>query len=242
MRFDVITIFPEALVSPLSAGLLGKAIESRLVQVVLHDLRDWAKGGHRKVDDAPFGGGPGMVMKPEPLVEAVEEVRGPGGRVVLLGAAGRRFTQALAAELAQAPQLVLICGRYEGVDDRVHALVGAEEVSIGDFVLIGGEVAALAVIEAVARLVSGVVGNASSLEEESYASGLLEYPQYTRPAEYRGLKVPEVLASGDHARVARWRREQALLRTLRLRPDLIESAPLSEEERATLRLCRPLPP
>ncbi|MGH2768627.1 MAG: tRNA (guanosine(37)-N1)-methyltransferase TrmD, partial [Actinomycetota bacterium] len=188
------------------------------------------------------GGGPGMVMKPEPLVEAVEEVRGPGGRVVLLGAAGRRFTQALAAELAQAPQLVLICGRYEGVDDRVHALVGAEEVSIGDFVLIGGEVAALAVIEAVARLVSGVVGNASSLEEESYASGLLEYPQYTRPAEYRGLKVPEVLASGDHARVARWRREQALLRTLRLRPDLIESAPLSEEERATLRLCRPLPP
>ncbi|MGH9269502.1 MAG: tRNA (guanosine(37)-N1)-methyltransferase TrmD [Acidimicrobiales bacterium] len=242
MRFDVITIFPEALVSPLSAGLLGKAIESRLVQVVLHDLRDWAKGGHRKVDDAPFGGGPGMVMKPEPLVEAVEEVRGPGGRVVLLGAAWRRFTQALAAELALAPQLVLICGRYEGVDDRVHALVGAEEVSIGDFVLIGGEVAALAVIEAVARLVSGVVGNASSLEEESYASGLLEYPQYTRPAEYRGLKVPEVLASGDHARVARWRREQALLRTLRLRPDLIESAPLSEEERATLRLCRPLPP
>jgi tRNA (guanine37-N1)-methyltransferase len=231
MRFDVVTIFPEAMRSPLEAGLLGKALESGLVEVAVHDLRDWAPGPHRKVDDEPFGGGAGMVMAPGPIVDAVEAVRGPGAEVVLLTAAGRPLDDPLVRRLAGAAQVVLVCGRYEGIDDRVRTVLGAEEVSIGDFVLLGGEVAAMAVIEAVARHVPGVLGNASSLEEESFASGLLEYPQFTRPAAFRGLEVPPVLVSGDHGRVARWRREQALRRTLDRRPDLLEKARLTPEER-----------
>ena len=240
MRFDVVTIFPEIYESPFRVSLLGKAIAGGLVEVVTHDLRAWGQGPHRKVDDTPFGGGAGMVMTPGPLVAAVEAVRRPGGRVVLLTAAGRRFDQRLTAELATESQVVLICGRYEGMDDRVASLVGAEAVSIGDFVLAGGDMAALVVIEAVARLVPGVLGNLDSLAEESFTGGLLEYPQYTRPAEIGGLKVPEVLLSGDHGRIARWRREQSLRRTFEQRPDLIDAADLSDEERDLVAAWRAL--
>jgi tRNA (guanine37-N1)-methyltransferase len=240
VRFDVVTIFPEIYESPLRVSLLGKAIAGGLVEVAAHDLRAWGQGPHRKVDDTPFGGGAGMVMTPGPLVAAVEAVRRPGGRVVLLSAAGRRFDQRLAAELAAESQVVLICGRYEGMDDRVANLVGAEAVSIGDFVLAGGDMAALVVIEAVARLVPGVLGNLDSLAEESFTGGLLEYPQYTRPAEIGGLKVPEVLLSGDHGRIARWRREQSLRRTFEQRPDLIDAADLSDEERDLVAAWRAL--
>lgn len=231
MRFDVVTIFPEAFDSPLRVSLLGKAIEARTLSVGIHDLRQWGEGIHRKVDDQPFGGGAGMVMAPGPLVEAVRCVQQPGARVLLLAAAGRRFDQRLAEELADEPQVVLICGRYEGVDDRVAGAAAAEAVSVGDFVLAGGEAAALIVIEAVARLLPGVLGNRDSLTEESFSQGLLEYPQYTRPADFLGRRVPEVLLSGDHARVARWRREQSLRRTFELRPDLLAGADLTEAER-----------
>lgn len=235
MRFDVLTIFPEIFESPLKASLLGKAIQAGTVRVGVHDLRDWAPGPHRKVDDAPFGGGAGMVMAPGPVVEAVEAVRMPGARVIILAAAGRPLTQAMAAGLAAEDQVVLVCGRYEGVDDRIRRVLGAEEVSVGEYVLAGGELPALVLIEAVSRLIPGVMGNAGSLGEESFAGGLLEYPQYTRPAEYRGLEVPEVLVSGHHGRVAAWRREQALRRTFERRPELLDRADLTEEERERVR-------
>ena len=244
MRFDVVTIFPEVYESPLRVSLVGKAIAGGLLEVGIHDLRAWGQGPHRKVDDTPFGGGAGMVMTPGPVAAAVEAVRQPAGRVVLLSAAGRRFDQRLAAELAAEEQVVLICGRYEGMDDRVAGLVGAEAVSIGDFVLAGGDVAALVVIEAVARLVPGVLGNLDSLTEESFTGGLLEYPQYTRPAEIGGLKVPEVLLSGDHEQIAKWRRRQRLRRTFEQRPDLIDAAidasELSGEERDLVAAWRAL--
>ena len=230
MRFDVLTIFPEVFESPLKASLLGKAIEARILEVGIHDLRNWAPLPHRKVDDAPFGGGAGMVMAPGPVVDAVEAVRKPEGRVLLLAAAGKPFTQALAAELATEEQVVLVCGRYEGMDDRIRQVLGAEEISIGEYVLAGGEMPALVLIEAVSRLIPGVMGNADSLGEESFADGLLEYPQYTRPAEYRGLKVPDILLSGHHANVVAWRREQALRRTFDHRPELLETSLLTEQE------------
>jgi tRNA (guanine37-N1)-methyltransferase len=234
LKFDVVTIFPDWFDSPLRTGLLGKALLSGLLQVRIHDLRQWGSGPHRKVDDAPFGGGAGMVMAAGPVVEAVEAVRAPGGRVVLLAAGGRPLTQAAVQDFSHEAQLVLVCGRYEGMDDRIREVLGAEEWSIGEFVLGGGEVAAWAVIEAVSRLVPGLMGNEASIGEESFSSGLLEYPQYTRPAEFRGFRVPEVLLSGNHGAVAAWRREQALRRTLRHRPHLLDQARLSEEERALL--------
>jgi tRNA (guanine37-N1)-methyltransferase len=230
LRFDVLTIFPEVFESPLKASLLGKAIEARILEVGIHDLRNWAPLPHRKVDDAPFGGGAGMVMAPGPVVDAVEAVRKPEGRVLLLAAAGKPFTQALAAELATEEQVVLVCGRYEGMDDRIRQVLGAEEISIGEYVLAGGEMPALVLIEAVSRLIPGVMGNADSLGEESFADGLLEYPQYTRPAEYRGLKVPDILLSGHHANVVAWWPEQALRRTFDHRPELLETSSLTEQE------------
>ncbi|HWO71742.1 MAG TPA: tRNA (guanosine(37)-N1)-methyltransferase TrmD [Actinomycetota bacterium] len=221
MRIDVLTIFPEIFESPLRASLLGKAIAAGLVEVRIHDIRAYATDRHRKVDDEPYGGGPGMVMKPEPIFAAVEAL-GPGPkRIVLLSPAGRRLDQALVRDLAREPWLVLICGRYEGVDERVVEGLGAEEVSIGDYVLSGGELPALVVIEAVARLVPGVVGKEESLLRESFEEGLLDHPHYTRPAEFRGMRVPEVLLSGDHAAIERWRREAALEKTRRNRPDLL---------------------
>jgi tRNA (guanine37-N1)-methyltransferase len=232
VRVDIVTIFPEAFTSVLEVGLLGKAINAGIFEVKVHDLRNWAPGPHRKVDEAPFGGGAGMVMTPGPVVEAVESIREPGGRVILLTAAGRQLNHSLARELSDEGQLVVVCGRYEGMDERISQVLDAEEISIGEFVLAGGEVAALVLIEAVGRFVPGMLGNASSLEEESFASALLEYPQYTRPAEFRGLKVPEVLLSGHHERVVRWRRQQALRRTYLRRPRLLEEAELSDDERA----------
>ncbi len=234
MRFDVLTIFPEAFESPLKVSLLGKAIQAGILEVGVHDLRKWAPLPHRKVDDTPFGGGAGMVMAPGPVVDAVEAVRKPAGRVLLMAAAGRPLTQALAAELASEEQVVMVCGRYEGMDDRIRQVLGAEEISIGEYVLAGGEMPALVLIEAVSRLIPGVMGNAGSLGEESFADGLLEYPQYTRPSEYRGLAVPEILLSGHHAKVVAWRREQALRRTFDRRPELLKTASLTDDERRTV--------
>ena len=238
MRIDVFTIFPEYLAGPLGASLLGKARERGLLDVRVHDVRDWADDRHRSVDDTPFGGGAGMVMTPGPLFAAVEAVA-PPRPLLLCAAAGRRFDQPLARELAAGEGFSLVCGRYEGVDQRVADHLCDGEVSVGDYVLAGGESASLVVIEAVARLVPGVMGNQESADQESFSGAtddgttLLEYPQYTRPAEFRGWEVPEVLRSGDHARIARWRRAVALRRTLERRPDLLDR-PLTAEERALL--------
>lgn len=225
MRVDIFTIFPKIFEGPLRESLLGKGIAAGLVDVRVHDVRDFTSDRHRQVDDVPFGGGPGMVMKPEPVFAAVEAL-GPGiKRTLLLSPAGKRLDQALVGELAEEHWLVLICGRYEGVDERVVQGLPAEEVSIGDYVLAGGEVAALVVLEAVARLVPGVVGREESLRQESFQDGLLEFPQYTRPQEFRGMGVPEVLLSGDHSRIEEWRREAALEKTKRTRPDLLPKGP-----------------
>lgn len=225
MRVDILTIFPGIFEGPLRESLLGKGIAAGVVDVRLHDIRDFTTDRHRQVDDVPFGGGPGMVMKPEPVFAAVESL-GPGGkRVLLLSPAGRRLDQVFARELAAEPWLVLICGRYEGVDERVAEGLSAEEVSIGDYVLAGGEVPALVVLEAVARLIPGIVGREESLHQESFQDGLLEHPQYTRPQEFRGMTVPEVLLSGDHARIEQWRRQAALEKTKRVRPDLLPQDP-----------------
>jgi tRNA (guanine37-N1)-methyltransferase len=221
VRIDVLTIFPGIFDGPLRESLLGKAITSGLVHVEVHDIRDHATDRHRQVDDESFGGGPGMVLKAEPVVRAVESL-GPGPkRVLLLSPAGRRLDQALVRELAAQPWLVLVCGRYEGVDERVVEILGAEEVSIGDYVLSGGELPALVVLEAVTRLVPGVVGREESLARESFEEGLLDHPHYTRPQEFRGMRVPDVLVSGDHARIEEWRRRAAEEKTRKNRPDLL---------------------
>jgi tRNA (guanine37-N1)-methyltransferase len=218
-RIDVITIFPELFDAPLRTSLLGKAIESGLIEVRVHDLRAHGLGKHRSVDDEPYGGGPGMVMRPEPIFEAVDELRTEHSRVILMSARGSRLEHALVGSLSKAEHIILICGRFEGVDERVALHCADEEISIGDFVLAGGELAALVVIEAVSRLVPGVLGNKASLETESHAAGTLEYPQFTRPATYRGHEVPEVLLSGDHARVDEWRRDEAERATQARRPE-----------------------
>lgn len=234
LRIDVITIFPELIEMFGASSLVGRSQLRGLIDLRAHDLRSAATDAHRTVDDAPFGGGAGMVLMPEPIFETIERVD-PPRPLLLLGPGGRRFDQSVARDLAETEGFSLVCGRYEGVDDRVrlHAVDG--ELSIGDYVLAGGEVAAMVVIDAVARLVPGVMGNAASGKEESFVDGLLEYPQYTRPASFRGWEVPELLRSGDHARVARWRRAQALRRTQRDRPDLLEArGGLSAEEEELL--------
>jgi tRNA (guanine37-N1)-methyltransferase len=233
MRVEVFTIFPEYFDGPLRASLLGRARDSGLLDVRLHDPRDFAADAHQSVDDTPFGGGAGMVMAPEPLFAAFE-ASGALRPLLLLSAAGTRFDQARAQELARLPAFSLLCGRYEGVDQRVADHLCDAELSVGDYVLAGGEAAALVVIDAVARLLPGVMGNEASAAEESFADGLLEYPQYTRPAEFRGYSVPHVLRGGDHARVARWRRAQALRRTLERRPDLLAGRALTADEQALL--------
>ncbi len=242
MRIDLITIFPGYFDGPLTTSLVGTARDEGLLDVQVHDLRDWATDRHRSVDDAPYGGGAGMVMRADVLVAAAESVWNdlpPGApvqpplhvaggtrpRTILLTPRGRPLTQALVRELAAEERLVLLCGRYEGIDERVHELVATDEVSIGDYVLMGGEVAAAAILEAVVRLLPGVLGNARSTVEESFEDGLLEHPLYTRPAELRGHGVPGVLTSGDHGAVAAWRRERALERTREVRPDLLEEDP-----------------
>jgi tRNA (guanine37-N1)-methyltransferase len=232
VRVDVFTIFPEYVDGPLGVSLVGKARADGLLDVRLHDPRDVTTDKHRSVDDEPFGGGAGMVMTPGPLFDAVERVQ-PARPLLLLSASGRRFTQSVARELVAGDGFSLICGRYEGVDQRVADHLCDGELSAGDFVLAGGEAAALVVIEAVARLLPGVLGNEASVAEESFDDALLEYPQYTRPAEFRGYAVPEVLRSGDHGRIARWREAERLRRTLARRPDLVDR-PLTAQEQARL--------
>jgi tRNA (guanine37-N1)-methyltransferase len=237
MRIDVLTLFPGMFAGPLDESIIKRAQDAGVLEIHLHNIRDWAPGRHKVADDYPFGGGPGMVMKAEPVVAAVEAVtamdarRGP---VVLLTPQGERLTQALVRELAEAPRLTLVCGHYEGVDERAVELAVTREVSIGDYVLSGGEPAAWVLLDAVARLVPGVVGSGESLVEESHSAGLLEYPQYTRPADFRGARVPDILLSGHHAEIARWRRRQQLLRTARRRPDLLAQAAITDAERAWL--------
>ena len=222
MRIDIVTIFPEFFSGPLDAALLGKARAKGLLDIRVHDLRAHTTDRHRTVDDEPFGGGPGMVMKPEPWFEAVEAIGGwERARRVLLSPAGQRFDQRTAEQLSTEAQIVLMCGRYEGIDERVATGLATDEISIGDYVLAGGESASLVVVEAVTRLLEGVVGEPASLVEESFSTGLLDYPHFTRPAEFRGMSVPDVLLSGDHAAIGRWRREQATERTKDRRPDLL---------------------
>ncbi|MBC7246559.1 MAG: tRNA (guanosine(37)-N1)-methyltransferase TrmD [Actinobacteria bacterium] len=231
MRIDVFTIFPAIFTSPLQEGLLGKAIRKGIVEVRVHDIREYAPGRHRQVDDAPFGGGAGMVMKPEPVFAAVTGALGYGMdelerlreevAVIMLTPRGARLTQEKVAELASLPHIALICGRYEGVDERVLEHLCSEALSVGDYVLSGGEFAALVIIDAVSRLLPGVLGNEASLREESFSGGVLEYPQYTRPAEFHGWRVPEVLLSGDHGAIERWRREAAREWTRKVRPELL---------------------
>jgi tRNA (guanine37-N1)-methyltransferase len=234
VRIDVFTIFPDMVEGFAAQSLLGRARRAGTIDVRVHDLRMATNDPHRSVDDAPFGGGAGMVLMPEPIFAAVEAVE-PPRPLLYLGPAGRRFDQAVARELVALGGFSLLCGRYEGVDERVREHLVDGELSIGDVVLSGGEVAAMAVLEAVGRLVPGVMGNEASADEESFSDGLLEHPQYTRPADFRGWAVPEVLRSGDHGRVARWRRAQSLARTLRLRPDLIEArGGLTDDDRALL--------
>ena len=234
MRVDVFTIFPSMFEVFLDFGVIGRAVEQGRLAVRVHDLRAGAGDPHRSVDDAPFGGGAGMVMMPEPLFNSVEQVD-PPRPLFLLGPAGRRFDQAVARELAESGGFSLLCGRYEGVDHRVRDHLVDDELSVGDFVLAGGEVGAMAVIETVGRLIPGVLGNELSAAEDSFGDGLLEYPHYTRPAEFRGWSVPEVLRSGDHGRVDRWRRAQSLARTVALRPDLIDArGGLTDDEQTLL--------
>ena len=234
MRIDVLTLFPGTFSGPLQASILGRALAAGVADVRLHNIRDFATDRHQVVDDYAYGGGPGMVMKPEPLAAAIEAVRAmaePRGRTVLLTPQGRRLQQSVVDELVAEQRLILVCGHYEGVDERIREHFVDDELSIGDFVVSGGEVAALVVIDAVVRRLPGTLGSAESLFEESHSDGLLEYPQYTRPAEFRHWRVPDILLSGNHGEIARWRRRERVLRTAKRRPDLLDSAFLSEEER-----------
>jgi tRNA (guanine37-N1)-methyltransferase len=237
MRFDVVTIFPAMIEQAVAAGIVGRAIDRGTLNVTVHDLRAFTTDRHRVVDDVPYGGGPGMVLKPEPIFRALDAIEGDGGPapiVVLTSPQGIPFSQAAAVRLAAAPRLVVVCGRYEGVDERVRVRVH-EEISIGDYVLSGGELAALVIVDAVARLVPGVVGDERSVEEDSFSRGLLDFPHYTRPADWNGEKVPEVLLSGNHAAIRRWRKREALARTYARRPELLAAASLDEEEQELLR-------
>ncbi len=236
MRFDIVTIFPDMFSSVLGETIIKRASEKGLAEFHLHDIRDHTKDRHRTVDDTPYGGGAGMVMMAAPLLDAVEAVPRKGRCLkILLTPQGEPFTQELAKELAGFDQIVLTCGRYEGIDERARKLVADREISIGDFILSGGEIAAMALIDAVVRLVPGVLGNEDSARDESFEAGLLEYPQYTRPEEFSGEAVPKVLLSGNHAQIRRWRRAQALLRTRARRPDLFEKIELSDEDRELLK-------
>ena len=233
MQFEVFTLLPEVFPPYLESSILQRARQNGLIDVRLHNIRDWARDKHHTTDDTPYGGGGGMVMKPEPLFEAVESILGPlsGSPVILLSPQGRVFSQAIARALSAHERIALICGRYEGVDERIRQRLVTDEISIGDYVLTGGELPALILIDAVTRLLPGALGDPTGAEDDSHAGGLLEYPHYTRPPEFRGERVPDILLSGDHAKIEKWCREQSLLRTLERRPDLLEKADLSEKER-----------
>jgi tRNA (guanine37-N1)-methyltransferase len=237
MKFDIVTIFPRMFDAPLSEGVVARGVEAGVIDLRVHDLRDFTTDRHRVVDDVPYGGGPGMVMKAEPFFRAVAHIRATRGRpgaILLTSPQGRRLTHAEAARLASLEHVAILCGRYEGIDDRVRQHVATGEISIGDYVLSGGELAALVVVDAVGRLVPGVVGDRRSVEADSFARGLLDYPHYTRPVEFQGWRVPEVLLSGHHAEIARWRAREAVRRTMALRPDLLAGAELDPLERAAL--------
>lgn len=237
MKIDIITIFPELVEAGLAPGVVGRARQSGVLDIVVHNLRAFTTDKHRVVDDVPFGGGPGMVLKPEPMfvaLDTIREQRGAPQAVLLMSPAGTPFSQATARRLAALPHLVVLCGRYEGIDERVREHVATEEVSIGDYVLSGGELPALVVVDAISRLVPGVVGDGQSVEADSFTRGLLDYPHYTRPAEYRGHRVPEVLTSGHHQAIVSWRRQQALRRTAERRPELLAAADLDAAERKDL--------
>ena len=244
ITFEVFTLFPEVFGPYLDSSILQRARQNGLVEVHLHNIRDWTTDRHHVCDDMPYGGGGGMVMKPQPIFAAVEGVLGapPVCPLILLTPQGRVFTQAVAEELLQQPRLGLLCGRYEGVDERVRLHLVTDEISIGDYVLSGGELPALAVIDAVTRLIPGALGDPDGAWDDSHATGLLEYPHYTRPPLFRDWPVPNILVSGDHGKIARWRREQALLRTFQRRPDLLEKAELSEKDRKFLESLRPKEP
>ncbi len=236
IRFDVLSIFPEMFFSPLNFSLLKKAQEKSLINICLHDIRNWTIDKHKMTDDAPYGGGCGMVMKVEPVERAIAEIKGrqSDSRVILMTPQGETFNQRIAEDLASEKNIIIICGRYEGVDERIRTHLVDREISIGDFVLTGGELSALVLIDAVSRLVPGVLGNAESSSSESFSNGLLEYPQYTRPADYKGFRVPEVLVSGNHAQIELWRKRESLRRTYKRRPDLLEKAELSAEDKKEL--------
>jgi tRNA (guanine37-N1)-methyltransferase len=221
MKIDVLTLFPAMFAGPLDESIIKRARLKGLLDLTIHDLRSWTHDRHRTVDDRPFGGGPGMLLKPEPLFEAVESLQREKTRVILFSPAGRKFDQSMARELAQQEDLLLITGHYEGFDERVREMLVDEEISIGDYVLTNGALPAMVVVDAVTRLLPGALGDDASSHDESFSDGLLEYPQYTRPAEFRGMKVPEILLSGNHAEIEKWRREQAKLRTIERRPDLL---------------------
>jgi tRNA (guanine37-N1)-methyltransferase len=237
MEFDVFTLLPEVFFPYLDSSILERARQRKLIEVRVHNIRDWAASKHHVTDDEPYGGGGGMVMKVEPVFAAVESILGvdSGIPVILLTPQGRVFNQKIAQELVRQPRLALICGRYEGVDERIREHLVTDEISIGDYVLTGGELPALVLIDAISRLISGVLGDPDGAMDDSHSVGLLEYPHYTRPPEFRGWSVPEVLVSGDHAKIEKWRHEQSLRRTLKRRPDLLENAPLSDSDRKALK-------
>lgn len=240
MHFDIFTLFPDMFAGVFADSIIMRAKEAGHISIAMHDIRSYAQGKHQVTDDAPYGGGGGMVMKPEPIFRALEAVLGLENEtssstpIILLSPQGRLFTQAVARELAQHKRLALICGRYEGVDERVRQFLATDEMSIGDYVLSGGEIAAMVIVDAVTRLLPGVLGDPAATERDSHADGLLEHPHYTRPAEFRGHAVPEMLLSGHHAEIARWRRRESLRRTLKRRPDLLVRADLSPEDKAFL--------
>jgi len=236
---DILTLFPQVFQGVFGFGIFQRAIEQKLVSISVHNIRDYTHDKHHTVDDYPYGGGAGMVLKPDPIFEVVESIKGEAETpVILLSPQGRLFCQRIAQELATHPRLILICGHYEGVDERVSEHLATDEISIGDYVLSGGEPAAIVVVDGVVRLLPGVLGSAESLLDDSHVGGLLEYPQYTRPAEYRGWSVPEVLLSGNHAQIAEWRQEQAILRTMKRRPELLEKAELSPKDRKLIEKLR----
>ncbi len=239
MKFDIFTLLPDVFEPYFSTSILARARENKLVEMAIHDIRSFTSDKHHVTDDTPYGGGGGMVMKPEPVFTAVEAILGdpPPGPVILLSPQGRVFTQKVAAELAGYSQIALICGRYEGIDERIREHLITDQISIGDYVLTGGELPAMIVVDAVCRLIPGVLGDPDGAQDDSHASGLLEYPHYTRPPEFRGWQVPEVLLSGNHAAINKWRRQQSLLRTLLQRPDLLQESTLSKSDQEYLKNC-----
>ncbi|MGE5557923.1 MAG: tRNA (guanosine(37)-N1)-methyltransferase TrmD [Bacillota bacterium] len=237
MEIDILTLFPEMFAGPFSCSVIKRALDKGLFQIRLHDIRDFALDKHRSVDDTPYGGGSGMVMKPEPVyfaLQVVKKIANSPARVILLTPQGERLNQKIAQKLSVLPRLILICGHYEGFDERIREHMADQEISVGDYILTGGELPAMVLVDAVARLIPGVLGNTESAYAESFFDGLLEYPQYTKPSVFQGWPVPDILLQGDHGKIARWRREQALIRTLRRRPDLLENINLAPNERKKL--------